>query len=74
MQIYAIKGVIISNGTIVKFTRHVGDHLASVANICDKVQANGFGTRNRFGQILEVTALSVNGQPVALEPKAITRP
>ena len=69
-----INGIIISNGTIVKFPPHVGEQLATMANIGDKIQAKGFGTRNRYGQILEATALSVNGQPVSLQPKAITVP
>ncbi|MEH1951979.1 MAG: hypothetical protein V7K77_34250 [Nostoc sp.] len=69
-----INGVIISNGTIVKFPPHVGEQLASMANIGNTIQAKGFGTRNRYGQILEATALSVNGQSVSLQPKAITNP
>ncbi|OYD89759.1 hypothetical protein CDG76_33665 [Nostoc sp. 'Peltigera membranacea cyanobiont' 210A] len=69
-----INGVIISNGTIVKFPPHVGEQLASIANIGNTIQAKGFGTRNRYGQILEATALSVNGQSVSLQPKAITSP
>ncbi|MEH2153693.1 hypothetical protein [Nostoc sp.] len=69
-----INGVIISNGTIVKFPPHVGEQLASMANIGNTIQAKGFGTRNRYGQILEATALSVNGQSVSLQPKAITVP
>ncbi|MFN6526952.1 hypothetical protein [Nostoc sp. ChiSLP03a] len=69
-----INGVIISNGTIVKFPPHVGEQLTSMANIKNTIQANGFGTRNRYGQILEATALSVNGQSVSLQPKAIIEP
>ncbi|MEH2367357.1 hypothetical protein [Nostoc sp.] len=69
-----INGVIISNGTIVKFPPHVSEQLASMANIGNTIQAKGFGTRNRYGQILEATALSVNGQSVSLQPKAITSP
>ncbi|MDZ8140870.1 MAG: hypothetical protein RM049_37215 [Nostoc sp. DedQUE04] len=69
-----INGVIISNGTIVKFPPHVGEQLTSMANIKNTIQAKGFGTRNRYSQILEATALSVNGQSVSLQPKAIIDP
>ena len=67
-----INGVIVSNGAIVKFPPHVGNQLVSTANVGDKIQAQGFGTRNNYGQIIQATTLIVNGQPVSLEPKAVT--
>ena len=69
-----INGVIVSNGTIVKFPPTVGNQLVNTANVGDKIQAQGFGTRDRYGQILQATALSINGQPVSLEPKAVVHP
>ena len=67
-----INGVIVSDGAIIKFPPHVGNQLVSTANVGDKIQAQGFGTRNSYGQIIQATTLIVNGQPVSLEPKAIT--
>jgi len=69
-----INGVILSNGAIVKFPPHVGDQLISIANVGDKVQAKGFGTRNHSGQTIQATTLSVNGQSVPLEPNAFVAP
>lgn len=69
-----INGVIVSNGAIVKFPPTVGNQLVNTANVGDKIQAQGFGTRDRYGQILQATALSINGQPVSLEPKAVVDP
>ena len=63
-----IKGVILSSGTQVKFPRHVGNQLISMAKVGDKIQAQGFGTHNSYGQILQATALTVDGQPVRFEP------
>lgn len=63
-----IKGVILSSGTQVKFPRHVGNQLIGMAKVGDKIQAQGFGTHNSYGQILQATALTVDGQPVPFEP------
>ncbi len=59
-----INGVILSNGAIIKFPPHVGNQLMSIANVGDKVQAKGFGTRNHSGETIQATTLSVNGQSV----------
>ncbi len=66
-----INGIIVSNGAIVKFPPHVGNQLVSIANVGDKIKAQGFGTRNRYGQVIEATNLFINGQAISLEPKAI---
>lgn len=64
-----INGVILSGGDRVKFPPHVGNQLIGIAKLGDKVQAQGFGTRNLYGQVLEATSLTVNGQPVSFQPR-----
>lgn len=63
-----INGVILSGGAEVKFPPHVGDQLIGMAKLGDKVQAQGFGTRNSYGQVLQATSLTVNGQPMSFQP------
>jgi hypothetical protein len=69
-----IIGVILSNGAIVNFPPHIGHQLIDIANVGDKVQAKGFGTRNSSGQTLQATTLSINGQAIVLEPSAVVGP
>lgn len=63
-----INGVLLSGGAEVKFPPHVGDQLISIAKLGDKIQAQGFGTRNSYGQVLQATSMTVNGQPVSFQP------
>lgn len=63
-----MNGVALSNGAIVKFPPHVGMQLLSFTKAGDNVKAEGFGTRNRYGQVLQATALTVNGQSVSFDP------
>lgn len=63
-----VNGAILASGLQVKFGPHVGAQLASTAQIGAKVQVQGFGTRNDYGQIIQATALTVNGQSVAIAP------
>ena len=63
-----INGVILSSGAQVKFPPHVGMQLLSLAQRGDRVQAEGFGTSNSYGQVLQATGLTVNEQPVSFDP------
>ncbi|MEG4574461.1 hypothetical protein QUA56_17460 [Microcoleus sp. N3A4] len=63
-----INGVILSSGAQVKFPPHVGMQLLSLAKAGDKVQAEGFGTSNSYGQVLQATGLRVDGQSVSFDP------
>ncbi|MEG5001570.1 hypothetical protein [Microcoleus sp. B4-D4] len=63
-----INGVILSSGAQVKFPPHVGKQLLSLAKTGDKVQAEGFGTSNSYGQVLQATGLTVDGQSVSFDP------
>ncbi len=69
-----LKGVILSSGVEVKFPPHVGDRLVSIIQGNDKVQVQGFGTRNTYGQVIEATTLTVNGQNVAIAPPNPNKP
>lgn len=57
-----IKGVVLSSGAQVKFPRHVGYQLTNLARQGARIEAQGFGSRNSYGQVLEAVSLSVNGQ------------
>ncbi len=69
-----INGVILSSGTQVRFPPHVGMQMLNLAKVGDKVQAEGFGTGNRYGQVLEATALTVNRQPMSFDPPSPNLP
>lgn len=69
-----LKGMILSSGAQVRFPPHVGDQLSSTVQIGDKVQVQGFGTRNQYGQVLQATTLTVNGQFISMTPPAPKSP
>lgn len=64
-----IRGIILSSRTQVKFPAHVGDQLFNTAKRGDFIQAQGFGTTTNYGQVLEATSLTVNGQAVNFYPE-----
>lgn len=61
-----LNGLILSSGVQVKFPPHIGEQLVNIIHGNDKVQVQGFGSRNSYGQVIEATQLTVNGQNVAL--------
>jgi len=61
-----VKGIVLSNGTQVKFPPHVGYQLTNLARRGARIQAQGFGSRSSYGTILEATSLSVDGQTIAV--------
>lgn len=63
-----INGVILSSGVQVKFPPHVGNQLVDTAQVGDKVQVQGFGTRNKYGEVIKATTLKVNERSVAIAP------
>ena len=52
----------------VKFPPHVRMHLLSLAKAGNRVQAEGFETSNSYGEVLQATGLTVNGQSVSFDP------
>ena len=64
-----VNGAILASGVQVKFPPHVGEQLAQSARVGDKVQVQGFGTRNNYGQVIQATTLSVNGQSLEIAPR-----
>jgi len=66
-----IKGIILSSGDQVRFPPHINDQLPHITQGGAKIQAQGFGSSTRYGQVLEATSLKVNGQPVNFYPKGI---
>lgn len=62
-----IKGIILSNGAQVRFPPHVGDQLTNLAQTGATIQAQGFGSRSSYGQVLEATSLTVDGQTIPVQ-------
>ncbi len=63
-----ILGIILSDGSQVRFPAYVGKQLSNRARSGASVQAQGFGIRNSYGQALEATSLTVDGQTIATAP------
>jgi hypothetical protein len=61
-----IKGIVLSSGAQIKFPPHVGYQLVNLARQGAEIQAEGFGSQNSYGQVIEATSLIVDGQPVTL--------
>ena len=57
-----INGVILANGTIVRFPRHVSYQFAQLFQVGRSIAASGYGTENQYGRALEATALGPVGQ------------
>ena len=52
----------------VNFPPHVRMQLLSLAKAGNRVQAESFGTSNSYGEVLQATGLTVNGQSVSFYP------
>jgi hypothetical protein len=69
-----LNGAILASGVQVKFPPHVGEQLVGIVQGNDKVQVQGFGSRNNFGEVIQATTLTVNGQSVAIAPPEPNKP
>ena len=58
-----INGVILADGTIVRFSREASSQFAPMLKIGQSISASGYGTKNQYGQAFEATALGALGQP-----------
>lgn len=58
-----INGVILSDGTIVRFPRDAAYRFGSLFQVGQRIAAKGFGTETEYGRALEATALGQAGQP-----------
>lgn len=64
-----INGIILTDGTQVRFTPYlIGSQLRNLAKSGVRVQAQGLGTKNSYGQALEATSLSVDGRSITISP------
>ena len=61
-----INGVVLSDGAQVMFSPSVGYQLLNLARLGVRVKAQGFGLSNNYGQILRASALTVDGQALAI--------
>ena len=58
-----INGVILADGTTVRFSREASYQFAPMLKIGQSISASGYGTKNQYGQAFEATALGARGQP-----------
>ena len=61
-----LNGVILSDGSQVRFPPDVGNQLKNRARPGVSIQAQGFGMKSSYGQALEATSLTVDGQKIAI--------
>ncbi|MEW6491485.1 MAG: hypothetical protein AB1589_02885 [Cyanobacteriota bacterium] len=62
-----INGIILTDGSQVRFSPdRIGSQLSNLAKPGVRVQAQGFGTKNSYGQALEATSLIVDGRNIAI--------
>jgi len=59
-----LDGVMLEDGTILRFPPPVGYRLAAGLHVGQAISAQGYGTQNAYGRALEVTALGAAGQPL----------
>ncbi len=59
-----VNGVILADGTIVRFPRHVLYQFGGLFRVGQSIAASGYGTQNRHGRAFEATALAPAGQPL----------
>lgn len=57
-----INGVILADGSIVRFPHEASYRFGSLFQIGQRIAATGYGTQNQFGRALEATALGAEGQ------------
>ena len=61
-----LRGIVLSDGTQVKFPRHAGYQLSNLARSGARVEVQGVGINSRYGKVLEATSLTINGQSVPM--------
>lgn len=61
-----INGLILADGTIVRFSREASFQFAPMFKVGQSISASGYGTKNQYGRAFEATALGPVGQ--ALQP------
>jgi hypothetical protein len=61
-----VNGVLLSDGSIVRFPPEAAYQLSALLQVGQTVSATGYGTQNQYGRALEATALGASGQ--ALQP------
>jgi hypothetical protein len=59
-----IRGVLLSNGAQVEFSPRIGKQLGTMAKPGARIQAQGVGISNDYGQVLEASNLTVDGQAI----------
>ena len=67
-----INGVILSDGTGVRFPREVSYQFESMLKIGQSITASGYGTKNQYGKALEATELGFAGQQDSLSYSSIS--
>jgi hypothetical protein len=57
-----VNGVILSDGTIIRFKREALYRFGGLLQVGQRIAATGFGSENEYGRALEATALGPEGQ------------
>jgi hypothetical protein len=65
-----IRGVLLSEGAQVQFPPHLGNQLSLIAKPGARVQAQGIGVRNDYGQVVEASTLTIDGRVVDVSAPA----
>lgn len=60
-----IRGIVLSTGVQVRFSPELTNQLYAIAKTGVTVEVVGFGSSNDFGEVIEATSLTVDGQPIA---------
>jgi hypothetical protein len=63
-----IRGVVLSNGAQVEFSPRIGNQLSPMAKPGARIQAQGVGISNDYGQVLEASNLTVDGKAIEAPP------
>jgi hypothetical protein len=56
-----VRGMVLSDGTQVRFPPDASDDLRNSFRIGDNVDVEGYGTENQYGKAMEITAMGTNG-------------
>ena len=58
-----MNGVVLADGSIVRFPPHVGVQFANLLAAGESLIATGYGSENSYGRVLEAVTLGAPGGP-----------
>jgi hypothetical protein len=57
-----VNGMVLSDGSIVRFPPHVAYQIGNLLQVGQAISATGYGVQNQYGKALEATAIGAQGQ------------